>query len=172
MLPLGSLAVKGAGFRNIKKLCVWKLVGKRTRAEKSLNICKRNSTSPEKRFYYFLFCNKGLAKDWNSCHICSENCSISRTFSIYPNSPMWRPSTATSSGFLLQPASDSRRWYWPSRPSTELHPSTPKHWSDHTPQHKHAGWYHHRWERANVAQQSCRSSLLWRLSGGMNFRPM
>ena len=52
--------------------------------------------------------------------------------------------------FLLQPTSDSRWWCWPSRPSTELHLSTSKHWSDHTPQCKDfiplyqlAGWYCH-----------------------------
>ena len=51
------------------------------------------------------------------------NYSVSRTlqrssFTIFPNSAM------TSTGFLLRPASDSRRWCRPSRPSTELHPST------------------------------------------------
>ena len=43
------------------------------------------------------------------------------------------PSSMTAIGFLLQPASDSRRWCWPSRLSMELHPSSSKHWSDHTP---------------------------------------
>ena len=60
----------------------------------------------------------------------------------------------TSTGFLLRPASNSRRWCWPSRPSTELHPSTSKHWSDHAPQREHfahlhqlADGYPHRWEQ-------------------------
>ena len=57
-------------------------------------------------------------------------CSLSRTlqcasFTVYLNSPNWPPSSVTSTGFLLQPASDSRRWCWPSRSSTELHLSTP-----------------------------------------------
>ena len=34
------------------------------------------------------------------------------------------PSSMTAIGFLLQPASDSRRWCWPSRLSIELHPSS------------------------------------------------
>ena len=58
------------------------------------------------------------------------------------------PTSATSTGFLLQSESDSRRWCWPSRPSSALHPSTSKHWSDHTPPWEHfahlhqlAGWY-------------------------------
>ena len=64
-------------------------------------------------------------------------------------------------GSLLWPASDSRNWCWPSRPSTEQHPSTSKHWSYHTPQLEHfaplhqlAGWYRHLWEQIKVAQQS------------------
>ena len=79
-------------------------------------------------------------------------CSPSRCakFSIYLNSAHVTPSSVTSTGFLLQPASNSRRWYLLSRPSTEWHPSTLKLWSDHTPQHEHlaplhqlAGWYCH-----------------------------
>ena len=74
-------------------------------------------------------------------------CSVSRTlqcalFSIYPNSPMWPPSSVTSTGFLSQSASDSRRWCWPSRLSAELHPSTSKHWSDHMPQSEHFALLH------------------------------
>ena len=54
------------------------------------------------------------------------------------------------------------------RSSTELHPSTSEHWSDHTPQHEHftllhqlAGWYHHHWEQTKLAQRSRVSSLFW-----------
>ena len=46
-------------------------------------------------------------------------------------------SFATSFGFLLQQASNSRWWCWPSRLSTELHPSTSKQWSDHMVQREH-----------------------------------
>ena len=79
--------------------------------------------------------------------------------SIYPNSPMCPPSSVNSTGFMLQPTSDSRQWYWPSKLSTELHPSTSKHWSDDTHQHKHftplhqlAVWHCHSWEQTKVAQ--------------------
>ena len=46
-------------------------------------------------------------------------CSVSRTlqnasFSIYPNSPRWPPSSVTSNSSLLRTTSDWRRWYWPS----------------------------------------------------------
>ena len=37
----------------------------------------------------------------------------------------------------MNDTSYSRWWCWPSRPSTELHPSTSKHWSDHAPQCEH-----------------------------------
>ena len=36
----------------------------------------------------------------------------------------------SSTGFLSQPTSDSTWRYSPSKPSTELHPSTSRHWSD------------------------------------------
>ena len=79
-------------------------------------------------------------------------------FCYYPASPMWPPSSLTSSGFLLQPKSNSRRWCWPSMPSTELHLSTSKHWSDHKTQHEHftllhqlVGWYH-RWKQTKPAK--------------------
>ena len=57
-------------------------------------------------------------------------CSVTRTlqhtlFSIYPNYPMWPPSFVTSTGFLLQPTSNSRQRYWL---PTELNRSTSKHW--------------------------------------------
>ena len=71
-------------------------------------------------------------------------CSVSRTLlhaslTIHPNSPMWPASSVTSTDFLLRPASDSRWWCWSSRSSTELHPSTSKYWSEHTPQLEYKG---------------------------------
>ena len=69
-----------------------------------------------------------------------NRCNASRTlqhalFSIHPNSPLWPPYSVTSTGFQLQ--ADSKRWYRPSMLSMELHPSTSKHWSDHTPRREH-----------------------------------
>ena len=77
-----------------------------------------------------------------------EHCSKPGfTSYIHPNSPIWPPSSA---GVLLQPASDSRRWCWPSWLSMELHLSTSKYRSDYTPQQEHftllhqlASWYPH-----------------------------
>ena len=65
-----------------------------------------------------------------------QNAAVRFVYNL-PNSSMWPTSSVTSTGFLLRPASYSRRWCWPSRPSTELHLSTSKHWSDHTPQREH-----------------------------------
>ena len=49
-----------------------------------------------------------------------KRCSVSRTlrhtsFSIYPNSPMWSPSSVTSTGVLLRPSSNLRWRCWPSQ---------------------------------------------------------
>ena len=105
---------------------------------------------------------------WINC------CSESRT-PFFQSSQILRSDT----GFLLRPATYWRRWYRPSKWSTELHPSTSKHWSDHTPQCEHlaplhqlGSWYWHRWEQTKVAQQSHNPSVFWRLSGGMNSRQM
>ena len=94
-------------------------------------------------------------------------------FTVCPNSPIWPPSFMTSTGFLLQPTSDSKQWCWPSRPSMELHPSASKHWSDHMPQREHftllhqlAGWYRHRWEQTKPVQRSRD------FSGGTSSPPM
>ena len=38
--------------------------------------------------------------------------------------------------------------------------------------HQRAGWFRHHWEQTKPTQQSCDSSLLWHLSGGINSRPM
>ena len=61
----------------------------------------------------------------------------------------------------------------------ELHPSTSKHWLNHTPHAQHfaplhqlVGWYHHRWEQTKPAPWSRDSSLFWHLSGGTNSEPM
>ena len=69
------------------------------------------------------------------------------------------PSSVTSTDFLLRPASDSRHWCWPSRTSTELQPSTSKHWSDHSPQQEHrsstsTGWLLTPSLRANKAHSA------------------
>ena len=89
-------------------------------------------------------------------------------FSTYPHSPLWAPSSLTSTSFLLQPSSYSRWWCWLSGPSTELHLSTSKHRSDHLPQCKHfapehqlAGWCLQRWEQTKPSKQSHDSSLFW-----------
>ena len=95
-------------------------------------------------------------RSWLDSQLLQLNCcSISRalqcaSISIYPNLPMWPPSTMTSNGLWLQPTSNQRRWYWSSRPSTEQDPSNSKDWSDHKPQRKHfaklhqlASWYRH-----------------------------
>ena len=89
------------------------------------------------------------------------------------------PSSMTSPAFVSWPASDSRRWCWPSRLSMELHLSTSKHWSDNTPQQEHfahlrqlADWYYHRWEETKPAQQSHNHSLFWHLSGETSSRPV
>ena len=84
-----------------------------------------------------------------------ECCSVLcfQSTQILPHEPS---SSVTSTGFLLQPMSDSRWWCWHSRLSMELHPSISKHCSDHMPQHEHlallhqlALWYcHQRKERS------------------------
>ena len=85
-----------------------------------------------------------LTKDATQLLFRLNRCSISSIFSHV------NPSSGTSTGFLLRPTSDLRQCCKPSKPSTELHQFTSKHWSNHTPQNEHfallhqlASWYRH-----------------------------
>lgn len=105
--------------------------------------------------------------------LCLNCCSISRMlqcalFSINPNSPIWSPSSVTSTGLLLNhqiqdggAGVQGCQWNCTCLP--------PKHFAQ---QHQLASWYHQHWEQTKLTQRSCDSSLFWHPSGETNSWPM
>ena len=87
----------------------------------------------------------------------SDRLCCTPTSLLWPDPISRIRSSVTSTGLMLWPASDSRRWCRSSRPSTE--PSTSRHRSGHIALlHQRAGWY--RQHRANKAR-SVKSRLFF-----------